>query len=107
VASLPISQTNENTLALLGQWVLRNAGGVLMRVLGLDVGIAPIGWALIEIEDAGEEEPGAQGKILAAGVWKFDPPEEKSSKRLQAQIRDTEEFQEAAPRAASSPPAHE
>ena len=48
-----------------------------MRVLGLDVGIASIGWALIEIDDIGDEE-GAQGEILAAGVWKFDPPEEKT-----------------------------
>jgi CRISPR-associated endonuclease Csn1 len=59
-----------------------------MRVLGLDVGIASIGWALIEIDDIGYEE-GARGEILAAGVWKFEPPEEKTQNgsRLKSEIR--------------------
>jgi CRISPR/Cas system Type II protein with McrA/HNH and RuvC-like nuclease domain len=59
-----------------------------MRVLGLDVGIASIGWALIEIDDIGGEE-GARGEILAAGVWKFDSPEEKTQNgsRLKSEIR--------------------
>ena len=59
-----------------------------MRVLGLDVGIASIGRALIETEDIGDEGE-AQGKILAAGVWKFDPPEEKTQNgaRLKSEIR--------------------
>jgi len=59
-----------------------------MRVLGLDVGIASIGWALIEIDDIGGEE-GTRGEILAAGVWKFDSPEEKTQNgsRLKSEIR--------------------
>ncbi len=44
-----------------------------MKILGLDGGIASIGWAVIEIDEAG-----AEGGILGAGTWMFDPPEEKS-----------------------------
>ncbi len=39
-----------------------------MRILGLDVGIASIGWAWID--DEAEER-------VRAGVWMFDPPEDK------------------------------
>ena len=39
-----------------------------MRVLGLDGGIASIGWAVLE------RDPAA-GHIVAAGVWAFDAPE--------------------------------
>jgi CRISPR-associated endonuclease Csn1 len=46
-----------------------------MRVLGLDVGIATIGWALIELEHA-EDARRRRGAIVACGVWSFDPPEE-------------------------------
>ncbi len=48
-----------------------------MRILGLDVGIASIGWALIELEQAGEVLK-RRGAIIACGVWTFDPPEEKT-----------------------------
>jgi CRISPR-associated endonuclease Csn1 len=48
-----------------------------MRVLGLDGGIASIGWAVIDIPDevAGA---GTAGAIVGAGTWMFDAPEEKS-----------------------------
>jgi CRISPR-associated endonuclease Csn1 len=47
-----------------------------MRVLGLDGGIASIGWALIEIDN--EIVAGAaKGQIIGAGTWMFDPPEDK------------------------------
>lgn len=39
-----------------------------MRVLGLDGGIASIGWGLIEIDEAG-------GRIMGTGVRTFDAPE--------------------------------
>ncbi len=48
-----------------------------MRILGLDVGIASIGWALIELEQA-EEIMRKRGSIIACGVWSFDPPEERT-----------------------------
>ena len=38
-----------------------------MRVLGLDGGIASVGWAILEME-----EP---GRVVAAGTWMFDAPE--------------------------------
>lgn len=44
-----------------------------MRILGLDGGIASIGWALVDVDDSGKGE----GAIRAAGTWMFDPPEEK------------------------------
>lgn len=59
-----------------------------MRVLGLDSGIASIGWALIEVENpAGDED--ARGRILGAGVWMFEPPEEKTQNgsRSKSEIR--------------------
>ena len=46
-----------------------------MRILGLDVGIASIGWALIELDHA-EATLRGRGAIIACGVWSFDPPEE-------------------------------
>jgi len=49
-----------------------------MRILGLDCGIASIGWALLEDGDGGGE-PG----IVAAGAWMFDPPEEKTKTKTQ------------------------
>lgn len=48
-----------------------------MRILGLDVGIASVGWALIELEPA-QENLRKRGSIIACGVWSFDPPEEKT-----------------------------
>ena len=46
-----------------------------MRILGLDVGIASIGWGLVELERP-EENSQKHGAIVACGVWTFDPPEE-------------------------------
>ena len=40
-----------------------------MRILGVDGGIASIGWAVLDVPD---DEP---GRILGAGVWMFDAPE--------------------------------
>ena len=40
-----------------------------MRVLGIDGGIASIGWAVLDIPDNGP------GRILGAGLWMFDAPE--------------------------------
>lgn len=48
-----------------------------MRVLGLDAGIASLGWALIEIEESDRGEP-SKGNIIGAGTWMFDAPEEKT-----------------------------
>jgi CRISPR-associated endonuclease Csn1 len=61
-----------------------------MRVLGLDGGIASLGWALIKIEedDGGKS---ARGNIVDAGTWMFDAPEEKSQTgtRLKSELRRT------------------
>lgn len=42
-----------------------------MRILGVDGGIASVGWAVIDIES--EERI---GQIVAAGTWMFESPEE-------------------------------
>ena len=57
-----------------------------MRVLGLDGGIASMGWALIEID-----EDCWRGAIVDAGVWMFDAPEEKSQNgtKLKSELRRT------------------
>src|SRR5579862_1360167 len=44
-----------------------------MRVLGLDGGIASIGWSVIDIND----DDASGGTIVAAGTWMFDAPEDK------------------------------
>lgn len=44
-----------------------------MRVLGLDCGIASVGWAVIELEDAKPE-----GKVIGLGTRMFDSPEEQT-----------------------------
>lgn len=44
-----------------------------MRILGLDGGIASTGWSVIDVDDSS----GMEGRVLAAGTWMFDPPEEK------------------------------
>jgi CRISPR-associated endonuclease Csn1 len=61
-----------------------------MRVLGLDGGIASIGWALIEFESAGKSEQ-AGGRIVDAGTWMFDAPEETSQTgaKLKSEMRRT------------------
>jgi CRISPR-associated endonuclease Csn1 len=40
-----------------------------MRILGIDVGIASIGWAVLC-------PPSDAGKLVRIGTWMFDPPEE-------------------------------
>ena len=59
-----------------------------MRILGLDVGIASIGWGLVELERP-EENSQKHGAIIACGVWTFDPPEEwsRDGALSKAQIR--------------------
>jgi CRISPR-associated endonuclease Csn1 len=47
-----------------------------MRILGLDGGIASIGWAIIDVAD-GITDGAAAGAIVGAGTWMFDPPEDK------------------------------
>lgn len=44
-----------------------------MRILGLDGGIASVGWSVIEVNDGND----GAGLILGAGTWMFDPPEDK------------------------------
>ena len=53
-----------------------------MRVLGLDGGIASIGWALLEIDDGG-----GSGSIVAAGTRMFDTPETDKERRPKNAIR--------------------
>lgn len=59
-----------------------------MRVLGLDIGIASIGWSVIEIVTNAEDQK-SSGRVVAAGVWMFDPPEEKSQtgSKLKTEMR--------------------
>ena len=42
-----------------------------MRILGVDGGIASVGWAVAEVEPSRRE-----GRIVAAGTWMFESPEE-------------------------------
>jgi CRISPR-associated endonuclease Csn1 len=44
-----------------------------MRVLGIDGGIASTGWAVVKLSEAE-----TAGRVLAAGSWTFEPPEEPS-----------------------------
>lgn len=46
-----------------------------LRIIGLDIGIASVGWCIVEISCADGRET-ASGRIIAAGTWMFDPPEE-------------------------------
>jgi len=58
------------------------------RVLGIDLGIASCGWALIElIADDCDTPP--SGTITAAGVWLFDAPETDKERKPTNQIRRT------------------
>jgi CRISPR-associated endonuclease Csn1 len=47
-----------------------------MIILGLDAGIASLGWAIIELNH--EDKDDGEGKIIACGTRMFDSPEEKS-----------------------------
>lgn len=51
-----------------------------MRVLGLDGGIASIGWAMLELGEG-------HGDILGAGTWMFDTPETDKERRPTSEIR--------------------
>lgn len=55
-----------------------------MRVLGLDCGIASVGWALLEIGDTKPE-----GGVVALGTRMFDSPEEQtqSGPKLKSEMR--------------------
>lgn len=59
-----------------------------MRILGLDVGIASIGWSILEVIFAERPEE-VSGRVIAAGTWMFDPPEEKSQtgSKLKTEMR--------------------
>jgi CRISPR-associated endonuclease Csn1 len=53
-----------------------------MRVLGLDCGIASVGWAVLEIS------PGeGQGAVVGAGVRMFDTPETDKERRPKSELR--------------------
>ena len=53
-----------------------------MRVLGLDCGIASVGWAVLETPDSGKE-----GAVIAAGVRMFDTPETDKERRPKSELR--------------------
>jgi CRISPR-associated endonuclease Csn1 len=53
-----------------------------MRVLGLDCGIASVGWAVLELGD-----PEASGSIVAAGTRMFDTPETDKERRPKSELR--------------------
>jgi CRISPR-associated endonuclease Csn1 len=53
-----------------------------MKVLGLDCGIASVGWAALEL---GVQE--GCGKIIAAGVRMFDTPETDEKRRPKSELR--------------------
>jgi CRISPR-associated endonuclease Csn1 len=61
---------------------MRFAGGSVMRVLGLDGGIASVGWALLEVPDDGGE-----GAVIACGSRCFDAPETDKERTPTNQIR--------------------
>jgi CRISPR-associated endonuclease Csn1 len=54
--------------------------GAGMRILGLDCGIASIGWAVLEIGDK-------IGRIIAAGTRMFDTPETDKERRPKSELR--------------------
>lgn len=47
-----------------------------MRIFGLDLGIASVGWSVLEVVIAHSSE-NMSGHIRATGTWMFDPPEER------------------------------
>lgn len=78
VGSQPTSHHLNASLQFNGQAaILRFCSGAIMgniiRVLGLDCGIASVGWAMLDI---GQTEPA--GKIVALGTRMFDSPEEQT-----------------------------
>jgi CRISPR-associated endonuclease Csn1 len=54
----------------------------IIRVLGLDCGIASVGWAMLEI---GQTEPA--GKVVALGTRMFDSPETDKERRPKSEDR--------------------
>ena len=61
----------------------------LKRVLGLDVGIASCGWALIDIRNDDDPTQDASGEIVGLGTWMFDAPETDKERTPTNQIRRT------------------
>lgn len=53
-----------------------------MRALGLDCGIASVGWAIIDISESGEG-----GAVVACGTRMFDTPETDKERRPKSEIR--------------------
>jgi CRISPR-associated endonuclease Csn1 len=58
------------------------------RVLGIDLGIASCGWALIDLEND-DTDSGPVGRIVALGTWMFDAPETDKERTPTNQIRRT------------------
>lgn len=55
------------------------------RILGIDLGIASCGWALIEVWDQDKDQP--SGCIVGMGTWMFDAPETDKERTPTNQIR--------------------
>ncbi len=58
------------------------------RVLGVDLGIASCGWALIDLEND-DAQAQSVGQIVALGTWMFDAPETDKERKPTNQIRRT------------------
>ncbi len=60
----------------------------IKRVIGIDLGIASCGWAVLDLlHDTETQSP--DGKILACGTWMFDAPETDKEKTPTNQLRRT------------------
>lgn len=55
------------------------------RVLGIDLGIASCGWALIEVDIESSDRP--DGTIIGLGTWMFDAPETDKERTPTNQVR--------------------
>ena len=55
------------------------------RVLGIDLGIASCGWALIELCNQDKDQTG--GRIVGMGTWMFDAPETDKKRTPTNQVR--------------------
>jgi CRISPR-associated endonuclease Csn1 len=63
------------------------AAGDVVKILGIDGGIASTGWAVIEVNDAGNRSEKPTGKIVAAGARTFEAPETDKERTPKNQIR--------------------
>jgi CRISPR-associated endonuclease Csn1 len=53
-----------------------------MRILGLDCGIASVGWAVLDLA-----EDGSDGRIAGCGTRMFDTPETDKERRPKSELR--------------------